>query len=125
MNSKAQKQYWKKRYRRQRLTSKYQDYMRRYYQEHKNIMKARAARRTQKKQAELQRLKVSFGCRKCGERDPRCLQFHHRNPNEKKFDLPTWANASKKRLQKELNKCEILCANCHAKEHVPDLTSVR
>ena len=57
-------------------------------------------------------------CQKCGYN--RCLNvlgFHHRNPNEKDFsiaDKRTWSWA---KLKKELDKCDLLCANCHGEVH--------
>jgi hypothetical protein len=57
--------------------------------------------------------KATLQCGHCGESDPRCLDFHHRNPTEKVF------NVSRQRtieaLKKEIAKCDILCANCHRK----------
>lgn len=64
-------------------------------------------------------MKGGLGCQTCGESHPACLQFHHRDPATKDFDI---ANAiangwSKVRLQREIAKCDVLCANCHARLH--------
>jgi hypothetical protein len=44
------------------------------------------------------------------------LEFHHKNPSEKDFEvvktLRKWES-----ILKELNKCVLLCANCHREEH--------
>ncbi len=61
----------------------------------------------------------SVGCGTCGERHPGCLVFHHRDPATKEFSLGSalafsW---SKARLEVEIAKCDVLCANCHAKLH--------
>lgn len=64
-------------------------------------------------------LKRKSGCLYCDENDPVCLVFHHRNSEEKEMAISR-AIASKwklERLQKEINKCDILCANCHRKLH--------
>jgi hypothetical protein len=62
--------------------------------------------------------KSQLKCNRCDENHPACLHFHHINPSEKEADLSqvvlVW---SKKRIITEVNKCEVLCANCHAKEH--------
>lgn len=60
-------------------------------------------------------------CERCGyNKCEGALQFHHRNPAEKEFTL-SQINLSKKLdmdlLYKEVDKCELLCANCHAEEH--------
>lgn len=59
------------------------------------------------------------GCMRCGESDPACLDFHHRRDVEKEMNvskLISYGHA-RERLLEEIEKCEILCANCHRKEH--------
>lgn len=58
------------------------------------------------------------GCDVCGESDPDVLDFHHRNPAEKLFNL-SGANLgkSKEKLDAEFAKCVVLCANCHRRVH--------
>jgi hypothetical protein len=75
-----------------------------------------------KKKAWLIEYKLtSGGCIKCGESDPVCLDFHHRNPKEKELTLSlAIARASLERIQKEVEKCDILCANCHRKLHAKE-----
>lgn len=58
------------------------------------------------------------GCARCGEKDSRCLQFHHRDPATKSFTIGK--NGWQKPIEvvwAEAEKCDILCANCHMKEH--------
>ncbi len=53
-------------------------------------------------------------CEKCGyDKCVRALQFHHKNPNEKEFTI-SYVTNSLKRMMKEVDKCMLLCANCHA-----------
>ena len=61
----------------------------------------------------------SNGCRQCGESDPRCLDFHHRKPSEKAMAINKMVlyGYSKSRIRAEIEKCELLCANCHARFH--------
>jgi 5-methylcytosine-specific restriction endonuclease McrA len=58
-------------------------------------------------------------CEVCGySKHPSALEFHHKNPVEKKFEIGDSKNSvSKKVLQKELDKCALLCANCHREVH--------
>ena len=44
------------------------------------------------------------------------LQFHHKNPDEKDFTISgkSW---SFEKLKKEVDKCILLCANCHIEIH--------
>lgn len=41
------------------------------------------------------------------------FDFHHRNPAEKEFDWYKLRLHSWKRIIKELDKCDLLCSNCH------------
>ncbi len=46
------------------------------------------------------------------------LHFHHRNPAEKEFSLSVRGmTRSWDKYKAELDKCELLCANCHAETH--------
>lgn len=68
----------------------------------------------------LWELKAEQGCTVCGEKDPRCLQFHHRDPTSKEYNVSRLAGSIGRAL-KEAEKCVVMCANCHCKLHVPDL----
>ena len=62
-------------------------------------------------------LKAKARCLKCGENDSHCLIFHHRNPSDKKYEISKMMNSSLYTINKEISKCDILCANCHLKLH--------
>jgi hypothetical protein len=66
--------------------------------------------------------KAAAGCTRCGEDDPACLDFHHREGEDKTGTISTLVTngAGHERLEQELGKCEVLCANCHRKEHFVD-----
>jgi hypothetical protein len=52
-------------------------------------------------------------CVVCGESDPIVLEFHHRDSSDKKgciADLVSW---SLNVVIKEIEKCDVMCANCH------------
>lgn len=55
-------------------------------------------------------------CSRCGyDRYVGALDFHHRDPAQKD---PTWSRGwSLDKLKKELDKCDIVCANCHREIH--------
>lgn len=56
-------------------------------------------------------------CSKCGYNEClSALQFHHINPKTKAFSISGSHCRSMSRVKKELNKCIVLCANCHSKE---------
>lgn len=57
-------------------------------------------------------------CKNCGKDDPDVLTCHHRNPDEKKFNLcNAWGSIAWELIEIELRKCDLLCANCHLKIH--------
>lgn len=56
-------------------------------------------------------------CQECGyNRSLRALHFHHLDPAEKDFNIGE-SKAGWETLQPELDKCALLCANCHAEVH--------
>lgn len=66
-------------------------------------------------------------CAKCGDERSYVLDFHHINPEEKEFTIGKLRCGAKETLQKEIDKCVCLCANCHREFHHlnrinPDLT---
>lgn len=58
----------------------------------------------------------SHPCVDCGEYDYMVLTFDHVR-GRKKMDISQMVNQgySLKAIQKEINKCEVRCANCHMK----------
>jgi len=57
-------------------------------------------------------------CLGCGEDFPQYVfEFHHRVPNEKVFAIASGYSRSKKIILAELEKCDLLCANCHKHAH--------
>ena len=59
-------------------------------------------------------------CQKCGyKKCQAAIEFHHRIPEQKDFSINN--NLHRRniddRIKKELDKCDILCANCHREEH--------
>jgi hypothetical protein len=58
-------------------------------------------------------------CVYCSESHPACLDFHHRNPNEKSFGMGKahLCQRSLDTVKTEIAKCDIVCSNCHRKFH--------
>lgn len=78
-----------------------------------------------KKREWLDQYKQERGCMLCAESHIACLDFHHRDPSEKKFNLSVGiARASMDRLQAEVAKCDLICANCHRKLHWQERNSL-
>ena len=63
--------------------------------------------------------KNNLKCEKCGESHIACLDFHHKNEIEKTIEVSLMPRGcfSIERIKEEIEKCVILCANCHRKYH--------
>lgn len=89
-----------------------------HYQENKQDYRNRLKKRRKDNAAFVQTYKCGKSCSRCGESNPLCLEFHH--VGDDKEDCVTrginsgWAI---EKLKAEIDKCEVLCANCHRKIH--------
>lgn len=83
--------------------------------------------RIAEKQDIVQALKALAGCSKCGETDPDCLDFHHKNPEDKIDTISTLVRSqrTKDAIFEEIKKCDILCANCHRKLHAAEKVALK
>ena len=62
--------------------------------------------------------KSDLTCSKCPENHPACIEFHHRSNNKEMSLSNAIKNGwSKDKILEEVAKCDVLCANCHRKEH--------
>ncbi len=63
-------------------------------------------------------------CEHCGieltDTNYAIFDFHHRNPKEKEMVWTKIRLLSEERVLQELNKCQLLCANCHRLVHGGD-----
>ncbi len=66
----------------------------------------------QKQRLDIERIKIEMGgrCMDCNERDPRLLQFDHRDPSDKVANV---TNLFGQRLVTEAAKCDLVCLRCH------------
>jgi DNA-directed RNA polymerase subunit RPC12/RpoP len=73
----------------------------------------------QKKKNDIQELKAKCACAKCGEQRGYVLDFHHINPLEKENTVArmTSNNYTLEKVYEEIEKCIVLCANCHREFH--------
>ena len=58
-------------------------------------------------------------CENCGyDKCHSALEFHHNDPSQKDFGISQDGNTRPwEVIKEELDKCVMLCANCHREEH--------
>lgn len=64
-------------------------------------------------------------CQRCGfepstDLEWHLLDFHHRDPATKSFEISTSGTRSIESLIEEAGKCDVLCANCHRLTHLEE-----
>ena len=97
-----------------------------HYENNKETYKARAKSRREHNAKFVYEYKESLSCVICGESDSCCLDFHHLDPSLKDRDITraAWNGWSVDRLLEEINKCVVLCSNCHRKLHAGHISLV-
>ena len=88
------------------------------------VKKAATQRRIRdRKRDYINAIKLARGC-ECpacsweGPFHPTMLHFDHINPDEKLFSISNAIGAGRQldKIEQEITKCIVLCANCHAKK---------
>lgn len=82
------------------------------------VDKAEAVRNWKKRKKEKLIEYKGGKCEICGY--AKCLaalEFHHKNPNEKEFSISSKNIRSFEAYLKEVDKCILLCSNCHREIH--------
>lgn len=90
----------------------------RTYADRAEYLKQAVAKRRQKMRA----LAIEYGggkCSVCGyKKCTRALSFHHKDPAQKDFGLSARGlTRSWEKTKAELDKCILVCANCHMEIH--------
>lgn len=104
-------------------SEEWKEYMRNYQRSwHQRNKERRLARLYEKKAAiyeYVQNIKNQLRCADCGEQHPATLQFHHLNSENKTFTIGDAVKRgfSLDRIKQEIEKCIVLCANCHFIRH--------
>jgi hypothetical protein len=95
------------------------NYQRSWHQRHRAKRLTRMYERKAAIHDYIQNMKNQLRCVNCGQRHPATLHFHHLNSEDKTFNISYAVNRgfSLDRIKKEIEKCIVLCANCHAIRH--------
>lgn len=75
-----------------------------------------------KRRVDIKRLAVEYKGGKCEicsySKSIKALEFHHTDPTQKDFAISGGGKTrSFDKMKVELDKCLMLCANCHREEH--------
>lgn len=98
----------------------YSAYNRAYYASgEKDKQKKRTIEYTKSLRDRFQVWKSTQVCAVCGETSPECLDLHHVDPSQKDDEIAKVISStgSWKRIEDEMAKCVVVCANCHRKIH--------
>lgn len=96
-------------------------YNRDWYQENTDLQKERSKISRDRTRPEIRRKIQAYlkehPCIDCGNNDIEVLEFDHRDASIKEFQIGNAIRRaiSWKRIQLEIEKCDIRCANCHRK----------
>jgi hypothetical protein len=100
------------------INNKYK--IKQYLKKNKKYLKEKRQKEHKQYMILLHDLKIN-GCAICGyDKCDAVLQFHHVNPKDKLFSLHSQGSRKKETIIKEVNKCILLCFNCHMELHYGD-----
>ena len=97
----------------------YNAYMKAWYQKPGNKKKqvtrseASRAKAIHKGRTLIWNYLLAHPCETCGESDPVVLEFDHLDRDDKEYSVSAMFDLSVEKIQKEIDKCRVLCANCH------------
>ncbi len=95
-------------------------YSRKHYEKNRETIIAKNVKTKQDLRKKLNNYKKTLKCEICNENRWYCLDFHHKDPNNKTYAVSNCIcrhGFSWNRIMEEIEKCQILCRNCHAEIH--------
>ena len=93
-----------------------------HYQRNAAVYKKRARTHSTRMRPIIRKLVTDYlvehPCIDCGESDIVVLEFDHRDPSTKKFNVADGARRgfSSTSVKAEIEKCDVRCANCHRRK---------
>lgn len=92
-----------------------------WYKKNKSVRYKQIKDREKNIRDKFTKFKLSKYCVRCGENTPVSLDFHHIKENKRKNISYMVSNGfGWDSLTKEMEKCIVLCSNCHRIEHYKD-----
>jgi len=111
--------------------SRCRDCCRAWYETHKTEHMAGVARRNKAyrvvTQTKLAAYLAEHPCVDCGEDDIRCLEFDHRDRADKTAPISVLLQRGRswRTIAKEIEKCDVRCANCHRRRTADQFSTWR
>lgn len=95
------------------------EYNKTHYLKNKEPYLRRARATKERNRHWLRDYKDKLKCTCCPEDHASCLEFHHKDQKEKDYGIPYMIRCgfSLEKIIKEIEKCTVLCSNCHKKLH--------
>lgn len=97
----------------------HKEYCKEHYKSNKKYYEEKRKRNHEKYKQQYIEYKKSLSCQNCDEDRWYVLDFHHRNSDEKEMEVATMMaqGCSFETTLIEIEKCDVLCKNCHAEVH--------
>jgi hypothetical protein len=93
-------------------------YSRAYYERNKETVKATTKENSKTYRDKWRSFKATLSCVKCGQNHVATLDFHHVDSSTKEAAVNELVrNRAYKKAMQEVEKCIVLCANCHRIHH--------
>jgi len=96
---------------------KHREYMLSWYRNNRKRHIASAAKGKLRLQQSIKDYKAASSCFVCGESDPACLDYHHEGGKDFCIAEALKRGYGLRKIMREVEKCIVLCANCHRKHH--------
>jgi hypothetical protein len=98
--------------------SKQKDYSTKHYKHNTEEVKAKNNEKRSSLRKIWKAFKATLFCTKCGFNHPAALDFHHVDPKTKTGSVNQFVSDGQyKKAMEEVEKCIVLCANCHRIHH--------
>ena len=97
---------------------KMREHRKKWYDKNKESERDKAKVRQKQRRVDFNKwyyeFKSTLSCSQCGFSHPAAIDFHHRDKSKKEFNPSLMRGfTNKERFLKEIEKCDVLCSNCH------------
>ena len=98
--------------------AKQKTYVSTYYEKNKETVIASSRASAKAYKEKWRSYKATLACVQCGQNHPATFDFHHVDSSTKEASINKLIkNRAFKRAMEEVQKCVVLCANCHRIHH--------